>query len=70
MSVVPLRGEQLPTVTVEYEITRDLVVPEPDDGWSCIPQPPPGPGWVIHDASSDKKTVWKRFILLPAGARR
>jgi hypothetical protein len=34
-------------------------------GWTCTPTPPAGPGWVIKDDSSDRKTKWCRWIVVP-----
>ena len=32
-------------------------------GWTMTAVRPLGPGWIIKDASSDKKTWWVRFIV-------
>ena len=54
---------------VETAITRDLKVDEVDAngfsvGWQCIPVPPDGDGWEIADSSSDRKTKWRRRVLV------
>ena len=53
---------------IEYMTTRDQVVVDHDRdgkeiGWTCIPQPPPGPGWQIAPSRNDgHKTLWRRFV--------
>ena len=69
MTVLTFPGVREPVLVTEYETTRDRMVDHPDGSWSCIPQPPPGPGWVIEDASSDYKTRWRRTILVPQTER-
>jgi hypothetical protein len=59
---------------VEHTVTRDAAVPVVEGdadfnfGWHCIPQRPPPRAdddlwspWEIIDASSDHKTVWRRY---------
>jgi hypothetical protein len=45
--------------TIEQACTRDKYV-EQQAGYAMVPVRPAGPGWFIHDSSSDKKTVWRR----------
>ena len=67
-------------LVVEYEKTRDRVVEHLDAdghviGWDCWPEPPPGAGWIIADASDDYATKWRRIRLVedapdePEGSR-
>ena len=57
-------------VIVETEITRDdcIDILDPDGavlGWNRVPSPPAGLGWFIHDDSHDRRTTWRRLILIP-----
>jgi hypothetical protein len=56
-------------MVIERATTRDRVLMDcgPDGreiGWTCIPAPPPGRGWVIYDASPDDATRWRRIRLV------
>lgn len=63
MSARPLSR---PFLLVEYESTRDRVVPEVY-GWRHEPVPPPGPGWVIADDTHERRTRWRRLFLADLG---
>jgi hypothetical protein len=60
----------MPQSRIERVWTRDIRIPvvEGDDellcGWTCIPTPPPGDGWVICDLSRERKTRWERVVRL------
>ena len=47
---------------VEVELTRDRKEDHADgNGWSCIPVPPAGAGWLLWDTTtSDRKSSWVR----------
>jgi hypothetical protein len=54
---------------LETRITRDFRVPASADdpemlnGWQMIPvRPTNDPNWFVLDSSSDKKTVWGRWV--------
>ena len=54
---------------LETRITRDFRVPASADdpemlnGWRMIPVPPTNdPNWFVVDSSSDKKTLWGRWV--------
>lgn len=53
-----------PALLVQYEITRDRHINDADGGWTCRAVPPPGSGWRIADGSSDRKTKWRRILLV------
>ena len=57
-----------PALLVEYRVTRDAVIDEPNGGWTCRAVPPRGAGWRIADASSDRKTRWRRILLIDASS--
>jgi hypothetical protein len=61
---------RIPHLSIETVTTRDQVLEHSDGSWSSIPRCPPGPGWVIADASRDRHTRWRRLHLDCAGARR
>ena len=53
---------------IQYQTTPDCPVGRYDDqgtcvGWGWIPEPPPGDGWVISDASGEYDTRWRRIVL-------
>lgn len=56
---------ECPTLMVEYQTTRDLVVDD-GSGWRVEIVPPPGLGWVVADSSSDRRTRWRRLWLVDA----
>jgi hypothetical protein len=58
-----------PRRRLERVTTRDAVVPVSDDdrdmahSWRCIEVPPTNDAdWFILDSSSDRKTVWARWV--------
>jgi hypothetical protein len=58
---------------VEIAITRDRKVDDVDAngrsvGWHSISIPPDGDGWEIADSSSDRKTKWRRRVLVPVSS--
>lgn len=60
-------------LVIEHQTTRDAVRIDCDPdgrqvGWTCIPMPPPGDGWVICDNSPDDKTVWRRVRIADGSA--
>ena len=57
-------------VVTETEITRDDCIDILDQegavrGWNRVPSRPAGEGWFIHDDRHDRRTVWRRLILVP-----
>ena len=42
--------------------TRDAEVRFPDGAWGTIPKRPPGPGWMIADATRERHTLWRRPV--------
>jgi hypothetical protein len=51
-------------VYVEFQSTRDTIIDEPPNGWSCVPVFPPGDDWHVFDAGSGHKTKFRRFRLV------
>jgi hypothetical protein len=69
MCLCQLSGAPVIRVVQEFAITRDDREPLFDDeghenGWRCIPVRPEGPGWEIYDETSDRKTKWRRLIIV------
>jgi hypothetical protein len=57
----PRRLERVITSDVRVPFSADD--PEMENGWQCISvRPTADDGWFILDASSDRKTVWGRWI--------
>jgi hypothetical protein len=62
--IVAVPPREITTLTIDGELieqacTRDKYV-EHSIEYSMVPVRPAGPGWFVHDSSSDKKTVWRR----------
>ena len=43
----------------DYDVDGNLI------GWTCTPASPHGAGWSIKDNTSDTKTTWHRWIVVP-----
>jgi hypothetical protein len=48
-------------VQIEFQWTRDVVLDLPDGSWEVRPRKPSGKGWIITDASRDRRTRWRRI---------
>jgi hypothetical protein len=65
MCLCQLSGAPIVRIVQEFAITRDhRIFCEDNSGWICCPVPPDGPGWEIFDSSSDRKTKWRRLIVV------
>jgi hypothetical protein len=54
----------------EVQVTRDERREDYDQhgnliGWTCTPASPHGVGWSNKDSTSDTKTTWHRWIVVP-----
>ena len=60
---------QPPAVVTETLVTDDEAFTDEDGGWGTRVKRPAGTGWQVADYSDERRTRWRRRLLVPARGR-